>query len=101
MHDFNIFNRRGYLTNEERKKPLVHDCEWVRFESNIDLSEPIKVYLISGAKGEKLPLVRYSRDLVTFTWWWTYNILQDLNGFSGFDNLKFELIDFDVDNNKS
>lgn len=92
----NILNKQGLLTDEDQKAPLEHGCEWLSFKTCLDLSEPIKVYQY-GSSGE-VSLQHYSRDIANFIAWWTYFVREDLNEFSGFYNVKFELVDFEIVN---
>jgi hypothetical protein len=92
MGNMNIFGGQGYLTDEQRKKPLQHGCDYFNFESCIDLSKPIRV--IPYGNATEFSVEQYSRDVASFFCWWTYNIRKDLNGFSGFHNTKFELVGF-------
>lgn len=92
----NILNKPGMLTDVDRKQPLQHMCEHCNFETCLDLSEPIKVF-VYGTRME-LPVQLYTRDVASFISWWTENVLPDLNGFSGFHNIKFELQAFELVN---
>ncbi len=94
MDKINILNKRGLLTSENRKEKLSHGCSYLRFESCIDLSEPVKVFQY-GSSGE-VTLQAYTRDIASFICWWTITVYKDLNGFSGFSNVKFEPVDFVV-----
>lgn len=97
MERINILNKQGLLSDEDRKQPLEHGCDRVTFKTCIDLSEPIKVYAY-GNSGE-VGLQQYSRDVASFMVWWTHFVLKDLNGFSGFSNVKFELMNFKIVHN--
>ena len=92
MERCNIFGKRELLTKEDRKRPLVHGCDYFKFESNIDLSDGIKV--IPYGSCEIFSTEQYSIDLMSFMVWWTNNVFQDLNGFSGMSNIKFEFVRF-------
>ncbi|MEK6883340.1 MAG: hypothetical protein AABY22_27175 [Nanoarchaeota archaeon] len=94
MDKINILNKTGMLTAEDRKQPLEHGCEYFRFKTCVDLSEPIKV-IPYGTPGGKYSIKWYSQDLASFICWWTHFVKKDLNGFSGFGNVKFEL-DFEL-----
>lgn len=54
MKSLNIFGKEGYLTEEERKKPLEHGCEYFTFKTCIDLSEPIIVTQYGTSKEQPL-----------------------------------------------
>ena len=94
MHKINILNKVGLLTAEDRKEKLQHGCEHFTFETCLDLSEPIKV--IPYGNETKVSLQNYSRDIARFFCWWTHFVQKDLNGFSGFSNVKFEPVGFTV-----
>ena len=87
----NILNKTGLLTDSDRKQPLEHGCEYFTFKTSIDLSEPIKMIPYGNIK--VCSLKQYSEDIANFISWWTSNIMDDLNGFSGFHNCEFVLID--------
>lgn len=94
MTRINILNKVGMLTNQDRKEKLVRGCEYFTFETCLDLSEPIKIKP-HGTSGE-YSLDIYSRDVASFIGWWVHFVHKDLNGFSGFSNIKFELVGFVV-----
>jgi hypothetical protein len=85
MNNINICHYEGYLKNEDRKCPLSHCAEGVEFASCIDLSQPVKV-----SSNYEVTLEQYSVALACFIGWWTIFIREDLNGFSGFDCVKFD-----------
>lgn len=87
MKNINIFGGEGYLTDEQRKMPLEHGCESFTFKTCMDLSQPIEVTQYGIAT--KQPLSWYSTDIASFIAWWTRNVGESLNGFSGFHNVKF------------
>lgn len=82
------------LTDEDRKQSISHNCECFTFESCLDLSRGIKV--IPLVKDKRYPLSWYSRDLASFICWWEHFIMKDLNGFSGFHNINFKIIDCEI-----
>lgn len=94
MDKINILNKTGFLTNEERKQPLEHGCEYFTFKTCLDLSEPIQV--IPYGRLDYYPLNEYSRDVASFICWWTHFVKKDLNGFSGFGIIRFETVGFNV-----
>lgn len=94
MDKINILNKVGLLTAEDRKVRLEHGCEYFTFKTCLDLSEPIKVIPYGTLK--EYPLQEYSRDVASFICWWTHFVQKDLNGFSGFHNVKWELVDFKI-----
>lgn len=93
MDKINILNKQGMLTDAERKMSLVRSFNYVTFETNMDLSDPISVVAFGGRK--QLSITQYSNDLASFISWWSYFVMKDLNGFRGFGGLKFEL-DFEL-----
>lgn len=88
----NILNKVGMLSDKDRKEPLSHACDYVSFESCVDLSKGVRV--IPYGSVNKISVDQYSQDLATFFTWWTNMVLKDLNGFSGFNHVKFELVGF-------
>lgn len=94
LNEINILNKKGMLTDEDRKQPITHGCNYVSFESCVDLSKGIKV--ISYSNSTSLTTKQYSQDLAEFMCWWTLFVWKDLNGFSGFSNIKFELVGFKI-----
>lgn len=92
MDKINILNKQGMLTDLDRKEPLQHGCSYLTFETNLDLTEPIKIKPYGLAK--EISAEKYSQDLASFFVWWKHFVMKDLNGFSGFSNVKFELIGF-------
>lgn len=90
----NILGYLGYLTDEDRKKPLEHTCDWLTFTTCLDLSKPIKVEALGITT--KVPLNKYSQDIASFIVWWSHFVLPGLNGFSGMSHLKFELVNFEI-----
>lgn len=94
MRDINILNKVGLLSDEDRKEPLEHGCEHFTFKTCLDLSKPIQVIPYGNYK--EFPIELYSRDVATFIAFWIHFVSKDLNGFSGFHNVKFELVGFKV-----
>ena len=92
----NILNKQGLLSDEDRKKPLVHACDYVTFQTCLDLSQPIKMIPHSGSYTTSLSHIAYSREIANFICWWTYFVHKDLNGFSGFSNVIFEPVGFKI-----
>ena len=97
IEKINILNKQGMLTDEDRKQRLEHGCSYFTFESCIDLSKGVKV-IPYGTKGSKYTIDQYSQDLAAFMCWWTNMVMKDLNGFSGFSHVKFDLSDFELIN---
>ncbi len=93
MNKTNILNEQGMLTQEDRKKPLEHGCEYFTFKSCLDLSEPVIVKPYYCSNGF-MDYEKYSKDLSSFILWWTKFVFKDLNGFSGFHNVKFQFEGF-------
>lgn len=82
------------LTDEDRKAPLEHGCNHVTFKTCLDLSEPVKVIPYGNPKA--ISLKNYTEDVMSFTAWWVHFVRKDLNGFSGFSHVKFELVGFEI-----
>lgn len=89
INDYNILNKKGMLTPEDRKKPLEHGCSYFTFKSCIDLSEGVEV--IPYGNPDQVSVDWYSQDVASFIAWWTKFVMCDLNGFSGFSHIKFRL----------
>jgi hypothetical protein len=92
MDKINILNKQGMLTDSDRKQPLTHGCNYFTFESCIDLSIGVKV--IPFGNYDKYSVSHYSQDLASFMCWWNHFVMKDLNGFSGFSHVNFELVGF-------
>lgn len=93
MDKINILNKQGFLTKEDRKEKLVHGCDYLTFETCIDLSKPV---VVSTFVCDEVSAENYSRDVASFISWWMSFVWKDLNGFSGFGSVKFELKDFKI-----
>jgi hypothetical protein len=94
MSRINILNKQGFLSDEDRKQPLEHGCEYFTFKSCLDLSKPIQV--IPYGQRNFFTIDEYSTDLAIFITWWSKFVLEDLNGFAGFHNVKFEFVNFTI-----
>lgn len=92
MKNINVLNKYGMLSKEDRKEKLEHGCRHFTFETCLDLSDPIRV--IPYGSVTVLSIQDYSNDVASFIVWWTRMVMKDLNGFSGFGNVKFELVGF-------
>lgn len=91
----NILNKEGFLTAKDRKEKLQHGGDHLQFSSCIDLSDLIQVWTYGTES--TVSIENYSKDLASFFSWWTENVLKDLNGFSGFSNLKFKFVNFTIE----
>ena len=96
MDRYNILNKKGFLTDEDRKEPLERGGEWLSFKTCLDLSKPIEVTAYGITT--KVPIQRYSNDVASFIVFWKHFVMKDLNGFSGFHNVEWKLIGFEVIN---
>jgi len=96
MDRINILNKHGMLTDKDRLKPFSHSCSYFTFETNLELSIPVKV--TPHGRLDKYSVDWYSRDLASFICYWQHFVMKDLNGFSGFGNVVFELVGFDLVN---
>lgn len=94
MSSTNILNKQGMLSDEDRKQSFVHGCSYFTFKTNLDLSEPIKVIPMGNSPFYSVEV--YSRDVASFISYWNYFVAKDLNGFSGFSHVKFELVGFQL-----
>jgi len=99
MGKLNILNREGMLTDEERKQPFTHGCQYMVFETCLDLSCGVKIIPYGTTK--QLSVDQYSQDLASFIAYWTLMVRKSLNGFSGMSHVKFDLNGIElVDTNK-
>ncbi len=94
MDKINILNKRGMLTDEDRKEKFEHGCSYVTFETCLDLSKPVKV--IPHGIATEISAEHYSQDLASFIAYWNNFVMKDLNGFSGFGSVRFELVGFKI-----
>jgi len=94
MEKINILNKQGMLTDEDRLEPFFQSCSYFTFETNLELSIPVKV--TPHGNGGKYPLDWYSQDLASFICYWKHFVMKDLNGFSGFSHVKFELVNCEL-----
>ncbi len=85
----NILNKEGMLTEEDRKSAFTHPCNYVTFYTCLDLSEPVRIAPLGISK--EVSVENYSRDLASFITYWKRFVMKDLNGFSGFGSVDFEL----------
>jgi hypothetical protein len=94
MRKFNILNKEGLLSDEDRKEPLEHVGHYVNFQTNLDLTQPVKV--TPWGNTDKITVNQYSQDLASFMVLWKHFVMEDLNGFPGFSHVKFELVGFKI-----
>lgn len=85
----NILNKQGLLTSEDRKEPLERGMHHSTFYTCLDLSKGVKIIPYGSGK---ISLDQYNEDIASFIAFWTNFVLKDLNGFSGFSHVKFELV---------
>jgi hypothetical protein len=85
MATMNFLGYTGYLTNQDRKKPIDRNGDYFNFYTCIDLSCGVKITSIYGTPN----IEQYSKDLASFMVWWGVNVLPHLNGFSGTDTIKY------------
>jgi len=84
----------GLYTDEERKLPLQSQYfeRNIWFESCIDLSIGIKVHNYGRYESSYGKEVDLMKSLASFIAQWTLLYYPKLNGFNGFDTLKYEFI---------
>jgi hypothetical protein len=93
IEKINILNKVGMISNEDRTQSLTHGCNWFTFVTCVDLSIGVKVIPYGGIN-DKYSIEKYSQDLSSFMCWWNHFVMKDLNGFSGFSHVTFELVGF-------
>lgn len=99
MESVNILNKSGLLSKEDRKEPLFHRCRYLSFDSCLDLSKGVKVEAFGYGEKPFITMDQYSNDLASFIAWWTHFVKPGLNGFQGFGDIKFEIINFNTNFN--
>lgn len=84
----------SYLTEAERKEKIIHNCEYYQFESCVDLSEGVKIKQLYYRDDDliKTNPEKLAADVAQFTIWWTYSFHKKLNGFSGIDTIRFNVV---------
>lgn len=90
MDKYNILNKPGMLTAEDRKAPLERGGEYFTFKTCLDLSIGVKV--IPYGNSTEFSVDQYTQDVAAFICFWNHFVAKDLNGFSGFSHVKFELV---------
>lgn len=86
---------KGYISDEDRKKQLRYTSGNYEFYSKtIDLMEGLKVTFIKDDFHDTPRISEYSHALADFMMWWERDIRQHLNGFSGFDCVRFSFFGF-------
>ena len=93
MNKMNILNKTGLLTAQDGKALFKHQTANFLFETCLDLSEPVKITAFSRTE---VSANMYSQNIAEFIAYWAYFVRKDLNGFSGFSNVKFEPIGFTI-----
>lgn len=78
-----------FYTDEERKQAFVHQCKYgVRIVcSRKDLSTNIFIECSINTLSDHI-----AAAVAEFMGYWTVNIYPHLNGFAGFDTLKFNVV---------
>jgi hypothetical protein len=80
-----------YYTSEERKLPFEYIGDKYIFKSVIDLSGAIEVSRQPYTYIDSIDL--YTKDLIRFIIYHRNFHLEHLNGFTGYDTLKFKFND--------
>jgi hypothetical protein len=80
-----------YFTSEERKTEAVYIGDYYEFHFVYDLSTPITVNKLFYVKTNNLN--SYTKDVCGFMHNHMKNILPHLNGFSGYDTIRFKFND--------
>ena len=93
-----IPDKNGFYSKEDRKEPLIHNCDFFSFRTHIDLSGGVFVVPLDlednrfnlfneEAKAELATAL--AKDVAVFIAWWMLNIYPHLNGFSGIDTIEW------------
>lgn len=84
----------AYLTEDERKKTLKHICNHFEFTSCVDLLQVVKIRPLSLTTknlSSEIAAKLVAADVALFTAWWMIAFHEQLNGFSGFGAIKWDL----------
>ena len=86
---------KGYISDEDRKKQLKYTSGNYEFYSEtVDLYKGLVVTFKKDDYHTAPQLSTYSHALADFMMWWEREIRQHLNGFCGFDCIKFKFFGF-------
>lgn len=96
MGKLNIFGREGLLTPVERQKPYEYNGRHVKITTTVDLYGGVKVECLYDQ--DVIDLSDYTADISAFIAEWTRDVLWSLNGFRGFDCIKFDTNDIIIEN---
>ena len=96
MDKINILNKQGMLSTEDRKENFSHMCDYVTFETCLDLSKPVKVNPMG--MDNRVTIENYTRDISSFISYWNYFVKKDLNGFQGFSGVRFDTSNIEIIN---
>jgi hypothetical protein len=87
--------QKGYISDEDRKKQLKYTSGNYEFYSEtIDLYNGLDLTFIKDDYHEAPKISEYSHALADFMMWWERDIRSHLNGFCGFDCIKFRFFGF-------
>lgn len=89
--------QKGYISDEDRKKQLrfySDDLHYEFYSNTIDLYDGVQVTFIKDTYHKYPDIQSYSHALAEFMMWWEREIRQHLNGFCGFDCIKFKFLGF-------
>ena len=83
----------AYLSNEKRKEDFNWQGDYFRFETCYDLSKGVGLKaLYPNFKCDKKDMELFASDMACFMSYFMQNIYEDLNGFSGFDTVKWVFV---------
>lgn len=82
----------AYLSDKERKEPIKRICRYYEFTSCADLSQGVKIRPLTENPEYKTATYLIAQDVASFTAWWINAVHKNLNGFSGMDTIKWEVI---------
>lgn len=83
----------AYMSSQKRKEEFNWQCDHFRFETCYDLSKGVNVKpLYKNFKGDSKDMELFASDMACFMAYYMQNIYEELNGFSGFDTIKWSFL---------
>ena len=87
--------QKGFISDEDRKKKLKYTSGNYEFYSDsIDLYNGLDITFIKDEYHDSPKISEYSHALADFMMWWERDIRSHLNGYAGFDLVKFRFFGF-------
>lgn len=80
-----------YYSKEEQKTPSVYVGEFFEFHFLYDLSENVKIKKLPYININEFTINEYNQDFSKFLFNHIHNIWPHLNGFSGYDTVRYQI----------